>query len=377
MASALSARLLLRGFAIFVGISVLGYAGLLLYGHNLPAFVAAVRQIHWVWIPVGLGLASMDWFGGGLRNWVLVRHVHKDPPLGGMILSGGMGAFAGYLTPLNSGAGPMMIYAMRRAGVPIPLAVTTTLMSFIATVLFFALAGPFAILMGAGRSLGHHGNVLGLTLYDLFLGSLGLFVGIGVVLVVVIVFPGLARGWLHWLAERLSRRSRRVAARVEGLRKGIDEAHHSVLAFNSPRGWLALFFATLLSGPSHANKLLAGYVALRAVGIHAQFVDVLLLQTLITFLLYFAPTPGASGIAELLSTAVMSSVYIPKELSPLYTLIWRSILSYFTLAFGFFVFSRWIHSRLTSGDDLADEESVEESGEPQPAVIGARSSADG
>jgi uncharacterized protein (TIRG00374 family) len=369
MASALTPRLLFRGFLIFVGISVLGYAGVLLYGDNLPAFITALGQVHWGWLLVGLCLASMDWFGGGLRNWVLVRHVHPNPPLGGMILSGGMGAWAAYLTPLNSGAGPMMIYAMRRAGVPLPMAVTTVLMSFIATVLFFALAGPLAIFLGAGHSLGQHGNVLGLTLYDLFLGSLGLFVGIGVVLVVVIVFPGLARGWLHRLAEKLSRRSSRVADRIEGLRRGIDEAHHSILAFKSPRGLLALLWATLLSGPSHANKLLAGYVALRAVGIQAQFVDVLLLQTLITFLLYFAPTPGASGIAELLSTAVMSSVYIPKELSPLYTLIWRSILSYFTLAFGFFVFSRWVHSRLKGRDELSDEDRAGDAALAPQAIV--------
>jgi uncharacterized protein (TIRG00374 family) len=369
MASALTPRLLLRGFVLFVAISVLGYAGVLLYGDNLPAFVEALGRVHWGWVLVGLGLASMDWFGGGLRNWVLVRHVHRNPPIGGMILSGGMGAWAAYLTPLNSGAGPMMIYAMRRAGVPLPLAVTTTLMSFIATVLFFAIAGPVAILGGAGRSLGQHGNVLGLTLYDLFLGSLGLFVGIGVVLVVVILFPGLARGWLHRLAERLSRRSVRVGERIEALRRGIDEAHESVLAFNSPGGWLALLWATLLSGPSHANKLLAGYVALRAVGIQAQFVDVLLVQTLITFLLYFAPTPGASGIAELLSSAVMSSVYIPRELSPLYTLIWRAILSYFTLAFGFVVFSRWVHSRLRRGEAVDEDMALDADGPgPSPPI---------
>ena len=368
MASALTPRLLRRGFVFFIGISVLGYTGVLLYGHDLTAFAQALHHIHWAWIVVGVGLASMDWFGGGLRNWVLVRHVHANPPLGGMILAGGMGAWAGYLTPLNSGAGPMMMYAMRRAGVPLPVAVTTTLMSFIATVLFFAIAGPLAIALGAGHSLGHHGNVLGLTLYDLFLGSLGLFVGIGVLLVIVIVFPGLARGWLHGIAERLSRHSRRVAERIEGLRAGIDEAHQSILAFNSPKGWLALLWATILSGPSHANKLLAGYVALRAVGIHAQFVDVLLVQTLITFLLYFAPTPGASGIAELLSTAVMSSVYIPRSLSPLYTLIWRSILSYFTLAFGFVVFSQWVRSRLRGGDALDGED---ESMAPPPSAVAA------
>ena len=101
-------------------------------------------------------------------------------------------------------------------------------------------------------------------------------------------------------------------------------------AFNTPKGWLALLWAILLSAPSHANKLLAGYVAMRTLGIHANFVDILLLQTLITFLLYFAPTPGASGIAEVLSALIMAA-YVPKELTPLYILIWRLILSYFTI----------------------------------------------
>ena len=57
------------------------------------------------------------------------------------------------------------------------------------------------------------------------------------------------------------------------------------------------------------------------------------MQTLVMFLLYFAPTPGASGIGEVLSAAVMSS-YVPRELTPIYILIWRLTLTYFTLAFG-------------------------------------------
>jgi uncharacterized protein (TIRG00374 family) len=259
----------------------------------------------------------------------------------------------------------MTIYALRRAGLSTAHAVTVTLMSFIATVLFFALAGPLAILLGAGRSLGEHGDLFGLTIYDLFLGSLGIFVGLGVLLVLVIVFPLHVRNGLHWLTRRLSVRSRRVADRLEWLEKGINDAHQSVLAFNSLRGWMALVWATVLSGPSHANKLLAGYVALRAVGLEGHFVDVLLVQTLITFLLYFAPTPGGSGIAEILSSAVMSSVYIPRELAPLYTLIWRSILSYFTLVFGFLVFSRWVHTRIAGRDDLSDDEPM-----PAPATVG-------
>jgi len=337
----LSPRLLLRGFEIFVGISLVGYIAVLIYGNNLGAFLSSLSGIRWGWIVVGLGLASLDWIGGGLRLWVVAREVHPHPPVGGMILAGGMSAWAAYLTPLQSGAGPMMIYTMKRYGIPVPVAMTSTLMTFIATVAFFAIAGPLAVLFGAGRSLGEKGNLLGLSLYDLFLGSLTVFAGLGVLLVVVIVFPRMARNLLHRVAGFIGRKSRRVAARLEKLQEGIDQAHLSVERFNSPRGWLALLWCVVLSAPSHANKLLAGYVALRAIGIHAQFVDVLLVQTLVMFLLYFAPTPGASGVAEVTSALVMS-VYVPAPLTPLYTLIWRSILAYFTLAFGFVVFHNWL-----------------------------------
>ena len=347
MARVLSPKLLVRGFEIFVLISLIGYIAVLIYGNNLPAFLDSLTRIRWEWIVLGLGLASMDWFGGGFRLWVVARVLHPNPPLKGMILAGGMSAWAAYLTPMQSGAAPLMIYTMRRHGVPVPVAVTSTLMTFIATVAFFAIAGPLAILFGAGKSLGEKGNVLGLSLYDLFLGSLGAFAGLGVLMIVIIFFPRIFRDLIHRLAVFAGRRNTRVADKLELLQAGIDTAHDSVEKFNSPKGWLALFWATIISGPSHANKLLAGYVALRAVGIEAQFVDVLLVQTLITFLLYFVPTPGASGVAELTSAVVMS-VYVPVALTPLYTMIWRLILSYFTIAFGFFVFWRWVRQGLRS-----------------------------
>jgi glycosyltransferase 2 family protein len=333
MSRLLTPKLLLRGFEVFLVASLAGFGITLLYGNDLPAFLAALGRLHWIWILAGIGLASLDWIGGGLRLWVVARHVYPNPPLKGLILAGGMGAWAGYITPLNSGAGPMTMYTMRRYGVPLPVAVTSTFMSFVATVLFFAIAGPLAVVFGAGRSLGQHGNVLGLSLFDLFLGSLTIVGAIGVLMAVVLIFPRLVR----------------VAAKLERLQTGIDQAHESVVAFKSARGALALFWATILSGPSHANKLLAGYVALRALGIHTNFVDILLVQTLVMFLLYFAPTPGASGVGEVLSAAVMSS-YVPRELTPIYILIWRLTLSYFTLGFGFFVFSSWVRQGLRGVD---------------------------
>ncbi|HEX5819739.1 MAG TPA: lysylphosphatidylglycerol synthase transmembrane domain-containing protein [Gemmatimonadales bacterium] len=366
MARLFTPALLRRGLQIFFLISAAGFAATLFYGKDPAQSLAAVRDIRWPWLLVGLGLASMDWIGGGLRLWVVARVVHPNPPLGGMMLAGGMSAWASYLTPLQSGAGPMMIYTMRRFGVPVPVAMTSTLMTFIATVLFFALAGPLAIVLGAGRALGAKQAVLGLSLYDLFIGSLGIFVGLAALLIGVMVFPKPISAIVHRLAGWAGRKHEKVAARLEGLRAGIDQAHASLVQFNTPRGWLALLWATLLSGPSHANKLLAGYVAMRTIGIEAHFVDILLLQTLITFLLYFAPTPGASGIAEVLAALIMAS-YVPKPLTPLYTLVWRLILSYYTIAFGFFVFSFWVRHGLKGiGDGGGDGDA--EPAPPEPAL---------
>ncbi|HYT82123.1 MAG TPA: lysylphosphatidylglycerol synthase transmembrane domain-containing protein [Gemmatimonadales bacterium] len=357
MALALTPRVLRRSLELFAGISLAGIAILLSYylirfGDRLDVFLAPFLRLHWRWVVVGLALASMDWFGGGLRLWVCARQVHRGVRLRDMVLAGGMGAWGAYLTPFQSGASPMIVWTMRRAGVQLPEAVTSVFMTFVATVIFFAIAGPLAIWFGAGRSLEQHGLVLGITLYGLFKTSLTLFGLIGVLMLIAIFFPDVLRRFVQWVAGRLGRRSQRIAARMDALSAGLDRAHECMVAFGTPRGLLTLFWAVLISAPSHANKLLAGYVTLRVLGIPADFFDILLLQTLITFLLYFAPTPGASGLAELLSAAVMS-LYVPRELTPSYTLIWRFINSYATVIVGSLLFWHWLRRGL-----IGREESV-------------------
>jgi uncharacterized protein (TIRG00374 family) len=316
---------------------------MLLYGNNLEQFLQAMVSLKWGWVVVGMGLAAMDWVGGGTRAWVLARHVYPQAPFKGCVLAGGMTTWAGYLTPSQTGAGPMLIYTMNRYGVPLPEAMIAALMTFVTTVIFFSVAGPLAVFFGAGRSLAEHG-VLGqsVTLNDLFRLSLGGFVGVGIVILLLIMFPGIARRIARRLVRRLKKRgSQKLVARVEAIEEGIDRAHNALIAFTRGKGWIALGLAVVLTGAAQANRLMAGYVVLRMLGIDAPFVDVLLLQTLIVFLLYFAPTPGGSGLAELLSAAVMS-IYVARELTPSYILLWRLVVSYLTVGFGSFIFWHWL-----------------------------------
>jgi hypothetical protein len=349
----LTPRLFRRGLEIFAGISLLGLAGLLLYGNNLERFVHAILTLELQWLLLGVAIASLDWFGGGLRLYVVARHVYPQQSLRGAILAGRLNTWAAYLTPSQTGGGPMMIYVLKRYGTPLPEATVASLMTFVATVIFFAIAGPTAVFVGAGRSLTEHG-VFGdaFDLFDLFNVSLGGFLVVGLGIVVLISFPNLARHLAGMVGRLAARRGRAaLAARIATAEAGVDRAHAAMRQFASARGLLAALACVILSAVAHANKLVAGFVVLKMLGIHVNFVDVVLLQTLITFLLYFAPTPGGSGLAELISAAVMS-IYVPRELTPSYILLWRVLASYLTVGFGSVVFWRWLKDAERQGTGL-------------------------
>jgi hypothetical protein len=349
----LTPRLLKRGLQVFALISVLGVVAILFVTGAWEATLDAFAQVRPVWLLAALVLASSDWLGGGLRIWLLTRHVWKNTPYWGMVIAGGLTAWAAYLTPAQTGGGPTMILTMKRFGVPIPEAMTSTLMSFITTVVFFAIAGPLCVVFGAGRSLAAHGVLgLGFSLYDVFKTTAAVFAVVGFVLIMMVSFPRRTAALLHRLAQwLLAHRGGRWAARLEGMRDGLDRMQSCVRSyFSTPAGWLQMFVGILTSGLAHANRLLAGYVAMRALGLEAHFVDILVLQVTVSFLLYFAPTPGGAGAAEAISAAIMST-YVPDALLPAYTIIWRFTMSYATVIFGSFVFYKLLHGKLDQAED--------------------------
>jgi uncharacterized protein (TIRG00374 family) len=354
MASILTPRNLKRGLQWFFIVSTLGVAAVLISTGAWQSTLDAFAQVRPGWMLVALVLASSDWLGGGLRIWLLARHVYPKTPFWGMVIAGGLTAWAAYLTPAQAGGGPTMILTMKRFGVPLPEAMTATAISFLTTVIFFAIAGPLAIVLGAGTSLAGHGIGLGISLYGVFKASAAMFGVVGVVLLVALVFPALTSKLFHGVVSWLEKhRGARWARRVEGLRAGIDRMSACTkLYFRTPSGLLQLVLGVVTSGLAHANRLLAGYVAMRALGLEANFFDVLVIQIIVSFLLYFAPTPGGAGAAEALSAAVMQ-LYVPLGMLAAYTIIWRFTMCYATVIFGTFVFYKLLHGRL---EDAAEAE---------------------
>ena len=86
------------------------------------------------------------------------------------------------------------------------------------------------------------------------------------------------------------------------------------------------------------------YVILLGLGVDADFMQVISIQVLIQFIIYFAPTPGGSGVAEL-GISVLFQKIVPVSVLSLFTLLQRSFLLFFPAIIGAFVMINFLQKQ--------------------------------
>jgi uncharacterized protein (TIRG00374 family) len=90
----------------------------------------------------------------------------------------------------------------------------------------------------------------------------------------------------------------------------------------------------LLSLTFILSRSLMGFLCLRFLGINTStLVNVLELQIALIFLIYFAPTPGSSGLAETASLSIMAPI-VPIGFAPYFNLLWRFSTFYLAASVG-------------------------------------------
>jgi uncharacterized protein (TIRG00374 family) len=76
------------------------------------------------------------------------------------------------------------------------------------------------------------------------------------------------------------------------------------------------------------SRCLMAFFCLRFLGVEGSSLGhILELQLALLFLIYFAPTPGGSAIAESASLAIMAGI-VPVGFAPYYNLLWRGSILY-------------------------------------------------
>jgi hypothetical protein len=343
------------GFALA---SLAGFAALFLITQDVQGSLAGFREFRPIWAIPALGLAALDWLGGGLRLKILVRPLRVPIGYGRCVQTSAATAALAYLTPSGSGGGPAQLYGLLRSGASLGRAVAANFASVTVNLLFLSLAGFGAWALGAADEIeGIRLPIANLSAARLFEWSALGFAGLATIVLLIAFSPRLPRVLIVRLFG--------TGPRVRAVLRFLAELHGSIRVYGA-RGKTALLVATAINVIPFGARFVMGWAVLRGFGIDAGFWNVVVLHVMLQFLLYFMPTPGASGVAEVLAPAVMSA-FLPSSLLVAYTAVWRFFLAWITILVGGIVLSIWIQrdgrQLLPGSGDPADE--------PGPGAAGA------
>lgn len=322
------------GIIGFVVASILGFGLLFFLTQDVSASLRGFRRFDLAWALPCLLFASMDWFGGGVRVWLLLRPLDLQVSYWSCVKISGATAGLAYLTPSGVGGGGAHLYGLVRQGVSVGRAAASNFASLLVNLLFLCAAGFAAWFFGASATIEEiYIPVANLSAATLFEWTVTAFAIVVAVIVLFAVNPRFARGWII--------RAFGSGRRVRTVLRWIHELHGSFLIYAS-KGKLALTLAAL-SGVLHfGGRFLLGWGVLRGFGIDAGFWNIVTLHVMLQFLLIFMPTPGGTGVGEILTPALMRP-FLPPSLLVAYTAVWRFFLTYLTVVGGGALLLRWAH----------------------------------
>ena len=325
-----------RGVFLFIGISILAYAGLFLYT-NTGQTLEVWSNVGWEYFLLGLVFIVNDLYLGGLRNHVFIRQFVPGISQIVSIKANLANIFMGAVTPSQSGGGPAQWFVFYRNGVPLADALGTSFYNWISTIIFLPLSGAFALYILKNRI--PDGFIMYLTQFGLSVFTsllIVIFLGLFASKVFAFIIMGLARfvGLLNRSWE-----DKAVSYGEIGINK-LDEYRTKYFGLIKRKPQLMLF-SFLLTIVLYMNKYVLAYVLVLGFGLEADFWTIVAIQAVVYLLLYFAPSPGGSGIAEL-SISVLMATAISSDYLTSFTLLYRSFLIFIPALLGSFVLLRHI-----------------------------------
>lgn len=322
----ITSRRVTHGAIWFVLLSALG----LLAVFRLAPFsesVDAARHLEPWCLLAGSALAVLDWILGAARIHLYSGALHPPLRFRTSFAAGVSNIFFGGVTPSQTGGGPAQIYVLWKDGMPFAAATLSSVMCFLNTILFLLGCAAFISLVPSDHAL-----PAGLAL--LSRGTMALFAAVIGIFLLAVLAPGFFEGAFRSLLRRIPPLERAISRRgwADSFARSLHE-YHGIMAFYITRARGALVGGALLTVLIYLNKFSIAWVVLRGLGGTASFADVLRLQMIQMLIFYFAPSPGASGVAEVTSGLLMGPL-LPPGSGAVFTVLWRTFTLYLGMLMG-------------------------------------------
>ncbi|NDV53038.1 lysylphosphatidylglycerol synthase transmembrane domain-containing protein [Salipiger sp. PrR003] len=316
---------------LFVGLTAVGFTAVsAIFGGTIPSFDNRLVQPQTV--AAILGFLIVYFLADGLRLYFVLRtigariRVHEIFPLVFINI------LVSNVTPLATGGGFAQVWYLRRHGVAVGAsAAATTIRTVLAMLLIFIAAPLFQFLYPNASSEGV-ARITTQSLSGIILIYLAGFL-------IVLFRP-------FWIAALLSRvlafatrigligKQRRIRW-TAAVQRETQEFSASFARFARGSRMFALaavlatllFLLTLFAFPA---------LLLEALGQEVDWLKVIGTLSVVTFLMYFAPTPGGAGFAELAFAGFMAAQMEADELL-LVVFAWRFLTIYIGMAIGVIV----------------------------------------
>ena len=327
-----------KGLELFLGITVLSITLLFAFmGREMVRYLTSLRPSYAL---VGAGLAFLMWCSSAMKFHLLLKGVGERVSFWRSFQAFMANLFMGAITPSQTGGGLAQIYLLTRAGVPAGKAfiACSTGAGFTILALFSSAVIILVLNHGFIFQLGYllRASLIFATL--LFVFFLSLF---ALAIVRMRFFKRLV-GCAFLAIGKAFRLKHRITYTKKMLRT-LELFSESIKIYSTTHAHLTLL-AALFSYISLGIYCLMASVILSGLGLNHSILNVVLIQMLLSFIAYFSPSPGASGVAEGGSYLLMSGIIPNSAMRGAYTLLWRFFTNYMGVTVGGLLFMYALNS---------------------------------
>ena len=273
-----------------------------------------------------------DWVFGALRFHIFIRKVRPEIRFRDSLRANLATLCVSCITPFQTG-GVGHLYIYTRAGVPLSGALTSGIICFLSTLL--------TLIVFAG----------GITWLDPpFLPKTATWVSLFSFLAFSLAFasfllllfkPEIVFRFFNWLCNAAKRRFTRLAPAIERATSKVEEltTEHKSFAtmfLRHHKGTCVL--SVLLTCGFLGARIVGSYIVVQALNGNATLWELGVIGLLLNFVVLFAPSPGASGVAEVVTAGLMENLIL-KDLIPLFVLLTRFFSIYCAVVVGGIIIS--------------------------------------
>lgn len=272
----------------------------------------------------------------GLRSLYVLKALQIPIDLKYLIKLAFINIFLSNITPYAAGGGFAQIYFLNKKHISIGDATAATTIKSILPVIFFFVTTPIILITNKNllKVVPDSGNYLyiGLLIISYILATYGCYK--------LIKKPKLIKKFVYKILYILENKKFISNGKFKSLRKKIfseiDVFIHSIKRFskgNKKYIFLSIFFMVLYL----LSLFMFSVILMSGLRSSTSPLDIILVQVVLTFITYFAPTPGATGVAEGGFTLIFSKFVQKKDIVSL-TFWWRFFTMYLGMLIGLMLF---------------------------------------